>query len=165
MQDADRKMIGFFAEPSATLPWHAALYRNGFSAPGWPIDEGGTGWTPAQRYVFQLEVERAEAPHFNQMGVRMVGPLLMKYGTDDQKAFHLPRILEGRTLWCQGFSEPNSGSDLASLRTRAVRQGENYVINGSKIWTTHAQRSEEHTSELQSLMRNSYAVFCLKKKK
>src|SRR3546814_5156307 len=111
----------------------AALYRNGFSAPGWPIDEGGTGWTPAQRYVFQLEVERAEAPHFNQMGVRMVGPLLMKYGTDDQKAFHLPRILEGRTLWCQGFSEPNSGSDLASLRTRAVRQGEIYVINGSKI--------------------------------
>src|SRR3546814_8464862 len=105
------------------------------------------------------------------MGLKMVAPVIMHYGTAEQRAHYLPRILSGEDYWCQGFSEPGAGSDLAALQLRADRDGGDYVLNGSKIWTTHAHfanrmfRSEEHTSELQSLMRISSAVFCLKKKK
>ncbi|GAA5235493.1 acyl-CoA dehydrogenase [Verticiella sediminum] len=125
-------------EPEIVRPWHQALHRRGWAAPAWPVEYGGTGWTPIQRYLFDLECARAGAPLPNQMGLRLVGPVIMKFGSSAQKARFLPRILSGDDLWCQGYSEPGAGSDLAALRTRAVRDGDGYVINGTKIWTGYA---------------------------
>ncbi len=125
-------------EPEIVQPWHQALYRRGWAAPAWPVEYGGTGWSPIQRYLFDLECARAGAPLPNQMGLRLVGPVIMKFGSPAQKAKFLPRILSGEDLWCQGYSEPGAGSDLAALRTRAVRDGDDYVINGTKIWTGYA---------------------------
>jgi acyl-CoA dehydrogenase len=107
-------------------------------APAWPAKYGGTGWNEMQRYIFAAECARAGAPSLSPMGLKMVGPVIMGYGTEDQKAYYLPRILAGEDYWCQGYSEPGSGSDLASLQMRAVQDGDHYVLNGSKIWTTHA---------------------------
>jgi acyl-CoA dehydrogenase len=118
--------------------WHAALYKRGWVAPYWPKEHGGASWTPAQRYIFESECSRAGAPRLLPFGIHMVGPVIMKFGSQVQKDFYLPRILSGEDYWCQGYSEPGSGSDLASLKTRAVRDGDNYVVNGTKIWTTHA---------------------------
>jgi acyl-CoA dehydrogenase len=118
--------------------WHAALYRQGWVAPYWPREFGGPGWTPAQRYIFETECAMAGAPRLLPFGIQMVGPVLMKYGAQAQKDFYLPRILSGEDHWCQGYSEPGAGSDLASLSTRADRDGDHYIVNGSKIWTTHA---------------------------
>ncbi len=127
-----------FAEPDVEGVWHRALHEKGWVAPGWPKEYGGPGWTPTQRYIFETECASAGAPSVTPMGVRMVGPLIIGYGSPEQKAFYLPRMLSGEDYWCQGYSEPGSGSDLASLKTRAVRDGDHYVINGTKIWTTHA---------------------------
>ena len=118
--------------------WHAALYKRGWVAPYWPTEYGGAGWTPAQRYLFESELSRAGAPRLLPFGIHMVGPVIIKFGSQVQKDFYLPRILSGEDYWCQGYSEPGSGSDLASLKTRAVRDGDHYVVNGTKIWTTHA---------------------------
>lgn len=118
--------------------WHAALYRKGWVAPYWPKEYGGAGWSPAQRYIFESELSRAGAPRLLPFGIHMVGPVIIKFGSQVQKDFYLPRILSGEDYWCQGYSEPGSGSDLASLKTRAVRDGDHYVVNGTKIWTTHA---------------------------
>ena len=118
--------------------WHAALYKRGWVAPYWPKEHGGAEWTPAQRYIFESECSRAGAPRLLPFGVQMVGPVIIKFGSQVQKDFYLPRILSGEDYWCQGYSEPGSGSDLASLKTRAVRDGDHYVVNGTKIWTTHA---------------------------
>jgi acyl-CoA dehydrogenase len=107
-------------------------------APYWPKEYGGAGWTPAQRYIFESELSRAGAPRLLPFGIHMVGPVIIKFGSQVQKDFYLPRILSGEDYWCQGYSEPGSGSDLASLKTRAVRAGDHYVVNGTKIWTTHA---------------------------
>ncbi|GGC74117.1 acyl-CoA dehydrogenase family protein [Chelatococcus reniformis] len=127
-----------FYEPDISGPWHRALAAKGWVAPGWPVEAGGPTWTPAQRWIFETECAAAGTPGVSPMGVRMVGPVIIKFGTPEQKAFYLPRILSGEDYWCQGYSEPGSGSDLASLKTRAVRDGDEYVINGTKIWTTHA---------------------------
>jgi acyl-CoA dehydrogenase len=129
-------------EAEVSRSWHAALRERGWVAPYWPKEHGGAGWTPAQRYIFETECGRAGTPTLSPMGVQMVGPVVMKFGTQAQKDFYLPRIISGEDYWCQGYSEPNSGSDLASLRTRAVRDGDDYVLNGTKIWTTHAHYAD-----------------------
>ena len=107
-------------------------------APSWPAEYGGPGWSPMQRFIYADECARANAPVLPAMGLQMCGPVLMRYGTAEQKAFFLPRMLSGEHYWCQGYSEPQSGSDLASLQTRAVRDGDHYVVSGTKLWTTHA---------------------------
>ena len=122
--------------------WHKAAYQRGWGAPNWPVEHGGTGWTPVQKYIFADEQARAQAPNFLPFGVSMVGPIIYTYGTEEQKQRFLPDILEFNTWWCQGYSEPGAGSDLASLKTRADRDGDHYVINGSKTWTTLAQYAD-----------------------
>jgi alkylation response protein AidB-like acyl-CoA dehydrogenase len=138
LREAGRKAGGAFAEIAAGLRWHKVLVKRGWSAPTWPKEYGGTGWSAIERYIFARECAAVDAPRIFSMGIRMVGPVLMKFGTTEQKAKYLPRIVAGDVTFCQGYSEPGSGSDLASLKTRAVRDGEDYVINGSKIWTTGA---------------------------
>lgn len=118
--------------------WHKALHARGWVAPYWPQEFGGTGWSPAQRYIFETECGMAGAPTLLPFGIHMVGPVIIRFGTPEQQAHYLPRILSGEDYWCQGYSEPGSGSDLASLKTRAVRDGDHYIVNGTKIWTTHA---------------------------
>src|SRR6266404_9902501 len=120
------------------LRWHRALHKRGWVAPNWPVEQGGTGWTPVQRHIFEDEAAEAGAPPVIPFGVTMCGPVVIRFGNDWQKQFFLPRILSGEHVWCQGFSEPGSGSDLASLRTKAVREGDHYIVNGQKIWTTSA---------------------------
>jgi len=129
---------GFFSEPDIGVPWNRILFEKGWIAPAWPKEHGGTGWSLTQRHIFEIEWNRAGAPYLQMQGLRMVGPVIMRYGTEAQKAFYLPRILSGEDYWCQGYSEPGAGSDLASLSTRAVADGDHYVVNGSKLWTTHA---------------------------
>lgn len=121
--------------------WHALLASRGWLASGWPVEYGGTGWTPIQRYIFEEECCRVHAPRILPFGLSMLGPVLIEYGSAAQKAHYLPRILDGTDWWCQGYSEPGAGSDLAQLRTRAVRDGDDYVINGQKTWTTLAQHA------------------------
>ena len=120
------------------LDWHRALNKKGWVAPHWPINYGGLGWTPLQRHVYEEELGLAGVPRILPFGPTMVGPVIMEFGSDQQKEHFLPRILSGEDMWCQGYSEPSSGSDLASLKTRAVRDGDHYIVNGSKIWTTSA---------------------------
>ncbi|MDR5804642.1 acyl-CoA dehydrogenase family protein [Caballeronia sp. LZ001] len=122
--------------------WHKLLGERGWSAVAWPKQYGGPGWNATQRHIWDEESARAGAPMVLPFGVSMVGPVLMKYGSDAQKARYLPRILDGSDWWCQGYSEPGSGSDLASLRTRAERQGDHYIVNGQKTWTTLAQHAD-----------------------
>jgi alkylation response protein AidB-like acyl-CoA dehydrogenase len=124
------------------LLWQRALYRKGWIAPHWPKEHGGTGWTPVQRYLFQQECALGYAPRLIPFGLAMVGPVIVEFGTPEQKAKYLPRILASEDWWCQGYSEPESGSDLASLRTRAVRDGDHYVVDGVKTWTTLAQHAD-----------------------
>ncbi len=138
LREAGRKTGGVFTDPPATSKWHKALFEKGWIAPAWPREYGGPGWTEMQRYIFASECASAHAPLLAPFGTTMCGPVLMKYGTPAQKAFYLPRILSGEDYWCQGYSEPGSGSDLASLQMKAERDGDHYVLNGTKIWTTHA---------------------------
>ena len=138
LRAANARQAGVFAEGELNRAWHAILYAQGWIAPSWPVEHGGPGWTPMQRHIFADECAKADAPVIPAMGLQMCGPVLMAYGTPEQKAFFLPRMLSGEHYWCQGYSEPQSGSDLASLKTRAVRDGDHYVVDGTKIWTTHA---------------------------
>jgi len=124
------------------LRWHRILAQKGWIAPAWPTEWGGTGWSVVQRYIFEEECGYAGAPPLIPFGLAMCGPVLLKFGTDAQKQHFLPRIYRGEDFWCQGYSEPGSGSDLASLRTSAVRRGEHYVVNGQKIWTTLAHMAD-----------------------
>jgi acyl-CoA dehydrogenase len=127
-----------FTEKEASIAWQKILHAKGWVAPSWPQAFGGTGWSEIKRHIFASECARAGAPSLAPMGLRMVGPCIMHYGTAEQKAFYLPRILSGEDYWCQGYSEPGSGSDLASLSLRATSDGDDYILNGTKIWTTHA---------------------------
>ncbi len=122
--------------------WHRKLFEAGWVAPSWPVEFGGTGWSQQKQNVFTEELTLAGAPMLMPFGLGMIGPVLYTFGTDEQREQHLSGILDGTVWWCQGYSEPGSGSDLASLKTTAVRDGENYVINGQKIWTTNAHRSD-----------------------
>jgi alkylation response protein AidB-like acyl-CoA dehydrogenase len=132
-----------YLDKAGQLEWQHALYAKGWAAPDWPVELGGPGWTSSQRYIFNMEVSAAGCPQPSPMGLKMVAPVIMAFGNDAQKAQHLPKILASEIWWCQGYSEPGSGSDLASLQMKAektTRGGvEGYVLNGSKIWTTHAQ--------------------------
>lgn len=136
---AGRRATSVFFHPDVSLKWQAILNARGWAAPDWPEEYGGPGWDDVQRYVFAEEAARAGAPGLAPQGLKMVAPVIMHYGTDAQRDEYLPRILSGEDYWCQGYSEPGAGSDLARLSLRAVRDGEDYVLNGSKIWTTHAQ--------------------------
>lgn len=140
-----------FAEPDIGLAWQRILHARGWAGYNWPEGHGGTGWSPVQKYIFESECAYADAPVLPVAGLRLLGPVLHEFGTDAQKDFYLPRILSGEDYWCQGFSEPGSGSDLASLQCRAVRDGDKYIINGSKIWTTHAH----HANKIFCLVRTS----------
>jgi alkylation response protein AidB-like acyl-CoA dehydrogenase len=124
------------------LAWHKVLHKKGWVAPAWPVEYGGTGWTPTQRFIFSEETARADCIRLMPFGLSMVGPVIYTFGTPEQKARFLPRILSGEDWWCQGYSEPGAGSDLASLRTVAVRDGDDYVVNGQKTWTTMAQYAD-----------------------
>jgi hypothetical protein len=119
--------------------WHAILNEQGWLAPHWPVEYGGPGWSPVQCFLFDNECALAHAPRVVPFGVNMLGPVLIRYGTEAQKRRWLPRILDGSDWWCQGYSEPGAGSDLAGLRTSAVRDGAHYVVNGQKAWTTLGQ--------------------------
>ncbi len=138
LQAAGELTTSVFTDKQYNIPWHKILYAKGWIAPSWPVEYGGAGWDEMQRYIFAAECAAAGTPNLSPMGLRMVGPCIQRYGTPEQKAFFLPRILAGEDYWCQGYSEPGSGSDLASLQCRAESDGDHYVINGSKIWTTHA---------------------------
>jgi pimeloyl-CoA dehydrogenase large subunit len=124
------------------LAWHKILGKKGWSAPAWPKKYGGTGWTSTQRYIWSEENARVDALMPLPFGVSMVGPVIYTFGSEEQKAKHLPGILAGDVWWAQGYSEPGAGSDLASLKTTAVRDGDHYVINGQKTWTTLAQHAD-----------------------
>jgi alkylation response protein AidB-like acyl-CoA dehydrogenase len=134
--------------------WHKILHKQGWVAPGWPVEHGGPGFTPVQRHIFEEECARAGTPPVMPFGVNMVAPVIMAFGSQAQKDYYLPRILSCEHWWCQGYSEPGSGSDLASLKTTAVRDGEHYVVNGQKTWTTLAQ----HADMIFCLVRTDPAV-------
>ncbi|WP_375551629.1 acyl-CoA dehydrogenase family protein [Rhodophyticola porphyridii] len=121
--------------------WHTILNAKGWLAATWPVEAGGTGWSAVQQHIFEEECCRANAPRIVPFGLKMLGPVLLKFGTKAQQEEYLPRILDGRDWWCQGYSEPGAGSDLASLKTRAVRDGDDYIINGQKTWTTLGQHA------------------------
>lgn len=127
-----------FAEPDIAREWQRILYERGWLAYNWPREYGGTGWSPLQRYIFEKECALADAPGLPVLGLKLLGPVLYTFGTPEQKAHYLPRILSSEHYWCQGFSETGAGSDLANLRTRAERSNAGYLVNGGKIWTTHA---------------------------
>ncbi len=127
-----------FAEPDIGREWQQILHEKRWLAYHWPVEHGGTGWSPVQRYIFEKECALAGAPGLPVLGLKLLAPVLWTFGTAEQKRHYLPRILSAEDYWCQGFSEPGAGSDLASLKTLAVREGDRYRINGSKIWTTHA---------------------------
>ncbi|HVZ32723.1 MAG TPA: acyl-CoA dehydrogenase family protein, partial [Polyangiaceae bacterium] len=122
--------------------WQKILYEKGWAAPNWPVEYGGTGWTPTQIYIFDDELGAAGAPPVVPFGLKMVAPVIYTFGNEEQKKRFLPDILASNVWWCQGYSEPGSGSDLASLSTRAVRDGDHYIVNGIKAWTTLGQHAD-----------------------
>jgi alkylation response protein AidB-like acyl-CoA dehydrogenase len=122
--------------------WHRILAKQGWVAPGWPTEFGGPGWSPVQRHIWEEECARAGTPPILPFGVNMVAPVIMAFGSQAQKDHFLPRILSCEDWWCQGYSEPGAGSDLASLKTTAVRDGDHYIVNGQKTWTTLAQHAD-----------------------
>ena len=124
------------------LSWHRILAKKGWIAPAWPVEYGGTGWTATERFIWSEELAAADCVGTMPFGLSMVGPVIYTFGTPEQKAKFLPGILSGDDWWCQGYSEPGAGSDLASLRTKAVRDGDDYVVNGQKTWTTMAQHAD-----------------------
>jgi alkylation response protein AidB-like acyl-CoA dehydrogenase len=133
---------GGWATREDIITWQKILNAKGWAVPHWPVEWGGTGWTPVQRVIFLDEVAAAPAPEGLSFNVNMIGPVLCTFGSEAQKRRFLPRVANLDDWWCQGFSEPGSGSDLASLRTAAVRDGDHYVVNGQKTWTTYAQYAD-----------------------
>ncbi|WP_375383090.1 acyl-CoA dehydrogenase family protein [uncultured Sphingomonas sp.] len=138
MRAAGELRTSVYAEPGAQAAWQQVLHTKGWAAPSWPKEYGGAGWSVVQRAIYARERVTAGAPPTSPMGIDQVGPAILRFGTDEQKAFFLPRILSGEHFWCQGYSEPQAGSDLAALAMRAERDGDELVCSGSKIWTTHA---------------------------
>ncbi len=137
--------VNFFQQVGNLFAWRAKVAKKGWVAPAWPKEYGGAGMTVMQQFIYNLETARMRAPapiFIGGLAVAVIGPTIIIYGSEEQKQDHIPRILSGEVMWCQGFSEPGSGSDLASVQTRAVRDGDDYVINGQKIWTTLAHLSQ-----------------------
>lgn len=143
LRRAGRLCAGIYADKPVALLWHQILNERGWAVPAWPVEFGGTDWSLEQHAIFQRELVLNSAPTVTPNATRMVGPVIIAFGTDQQKEHYLPRIRTGEDWWAQGYSEPGSGSDLASLQCDAVREGDDYVINGTKIWTTHAQWSNK----------------------
>ena len=139
---ADKVRRGLHLEKEDFVFWQKKLNEQGWFAPHWPVELGGVDWTPTQHYMFQNEQVQGFCPPVIPFGVRMVAPVIFTYGSDAQKQRFLPGILDSTAWWCQGYSEPGSGSDLASLQTKAVRDGDHYIVNGSKTWTTLAQYAD-----------------------
>jgi pimeloyl-CoA dehydrogenase large subunit len=129
-------------EKDDIVTWQRILNAKGWAVPHWPVAWGGTGWSPVKQYIFYEELQQAPAPDPLPFGINMVGPVIIAFGSEAQKRRHLPRIANLDDWWCQGFSEPGAGSDLASLKTTARRDGENYIVNGQKTWTTTAQYAD-----------------------
>jgi len=142
--DDDRKQYGLGMDyaKDVTVKWQRALAAKGWVAPGWPREWGGTQWTPTQSYIFEYECAMANTPEIFAAGLKMVAPVIIAYGNDEQKKRFLPEIYNSNIWWCQGYSEPGAGSDLASLQTKAVREGDHYIVNGSKIWTSTAHYAD-----------------------
>lgn len=133
-----RLATSIFPDAALSLEWQRILHKKGWAAPNWPVEYGGTGWDPTQRFIYVSEATAAHAPRIIQMGIGMCGPAIIGFGTAEQKAHYLPKMLSTEHVWCQGYSEPGAGSDLAALTCSAVRDGDDYVVNGAKIWTTMA---------------------------
>lgn len=138
---AERAQAGYYLSKEELHGWHRALYERGWAGINWPKEYGGPGWSPMQKFVFEDECAKAGAPILIMVALNQVAALLIAAGSEEQKRRHLPGILDGSDIWCQGFSEPNSGSDLASLKCPAWREGDAYVVDGNKIWTTAAHWS------------------------
>ena len=138
---AGRLMSSVYAEHNAAMRWQKILHKQGWLAPAWPPEYGGCDWTPAQHYIFASEKAAAGAPPTSPMGIQMCAPALIAFGSEAQKAFYLPKMLSGEHFWCQGYSEPDAGSDLASLQMSAVEDGDDLICNGGKIWQTHADEA------------------------
>lgn len=139
---ATARNASVFVEKDLALEWQAILVAQGWAVPQWPVEHGGTDWTPAQKYLFSRECYLAGAPMLIPLGLLMLAPVIMAFGSAEQKQQYLPKILSGEHYWCQGYSEPGAGSDLASLKLKAETDGDDYIVNGSKIWTTHAHLSD-----------------------
>jgi alkylation response protein AidB-like acyl-CoA dehydrogenase len=133
---------GLHVPKEDTVRWQRTLHARGWGGPAWPAEFGGTGWDPVRQYVFEEECAAAGAPRLLPFGLKMVGPVIMRFGNAAQQGRFLPRILTGEDWWCQGYSEPEAGSDLASLKTRADRDGDHYLVNGQKTWITLAQHAD-----------------------
>lgn len=134
-----RVRAGLRLNPDELVAYQKRLAARGWGAPTWPVEYGGTGWTPTQQYIFWTEAALADAPAQFHQGLELIGPIIFTYGSQAMKEKYLPRIINADDWWCQGYSEPGAGSDLAALRTRAVRDGDHYVLNGQKMWTSYAQ--------------------------
>jgi alkylation response protein AidB-like acyl-CoA dehydrogenase len=141
LAEAGRNCAGIYCEYPVANRWFRILAEKGWSVPHWPLEHGGAGWSPTQHLIFKRELAMAGAPPLSPNSTHMVAPVIIAFGTNEQKARYLPKIRSGDDWWAQGYSEPNSGSDLASLSLDARRDGDHYVLNGSKIWTTHAHFS------------------------
>ncbi|MGV0991238.1 MAG: acyl-CoA dehydrogenase family protein [Mycobacterium sp.] len=141
LRRAGRLMTSVYADHAASMAWQAILHERGWAAPAWPPAYGGCDWTLTQHYIFSRESTLAGAPALSPMGIRMVAHAIIAFGTPEQKDYFLPRILTGEVFFCQGYSEPESGSDLASLQMAAIDDGNDLVCTGSKIWTTHAMEA------------------------
>lgn len=138
IQRAGRLMTSVYADHDASMAWQKILHERGWAAPAWPVEYGGCDWSLTQHYIFSRESTLAGAPSLSPMGIRMVAHAIIKFGTPEHKDYFLPRILTGEVFFCQGYSEPEAGSDLAALTMAAVDDGDDLVCTGSKIWTTHA---------------------------
>lgn len=141
IRDAGRHATSVYPDHEASMAWQERLHGLGLAAPHWPEEHGGKDWSAARHYLFANELAKAGAPSLSPMGIHMVAHVIAAFGTPEQKRFFLPRILTGDVFFCQGYSEPNAGSDLAALQMSAVPDGDEFVLNGSKIWTTHAEEA------------------------
>ena len=139
LRQSGRLMTSVYSDHEASLTWQRILHDRGWAAPAWPVEYGGCDWSLTQHYVFSRESTLAGAPSLSPMGLRMVAHAIVRFGTKAQKDYFLPRILTGEVFFCQGYSEPEAGSDLAALSMTAVDDGDDLVCTGSKIWTTRAR--------------------------
>ena len=142
LRDKSSRSKNGYIDKEDHIQWQKALDTKGWATPNWPVEHGGPGFTPTQKYIFSVEMAREHTPHVVPFGITMVAPVIMKFGTEEQKKRFLPDIKATNVWWCQGYSEPGSGSDLASLQMKAERDGDHYVLNGSKIWTSVAQHAD-----------------------
>lgn len=141
IRDAGHNATSVYPDHEASMAWQEKLHAVGLAAPHWPVEHGGKNWSVAQHYLYANEKAKAGAPSLSPMGIHMVAHVIAAFGTAEQKDYFLPRILTGEVFFCQGYSEPNAGSDLAALQMSAVPEGDDFILNGSKIWTTHAQEA------------------------